>query len=170
MEVNFFALAEMTRAALPLLKQGRTPIIVNIASILGHRGIPFSTEYCASKFAVRGFSEALRAELEPRGIDVLVVSPGTTATEFFDNVIRSTEAPYPKTYGVPAHVVAKRTVRAIERGRHEIIVNPWGQILVWANRVAPRLVDRLMARYGTGKDARTADGNSTQDDGIAATD
>ena len=63
MEVNFFAPAEMTRAALPLLKQGRRPMIVNIGSILGHRGIPGTSEYCASKFAVQGFSESLRAEL-----------------------------------------------------------------------------------------------------------
>ncbi len=57
-EVNFFALVEMTRAALPHLRAGRDPLVVNIGSILGHRGIPYSSEYCASKFAVRGFSEA----------------------------------------------------------------------------------------------------------------
>ena len=60
MEVNFFALVEMTRLALPLLKQGRRPIVVNVGSILGHRGVPHSSEYAASKFAVHGFSESLR--------------------------------------------------------------------------------------------------------------
>ncbi len=93
MEVNFFALVEMTRAALPLLKQGRRPIIVNVSSILGHRGVPHNSEYAASKFAVHGFSESIRAEFAATGIDVLVVSPGTTETEFFDQVIESNGGP-----------------------------------------------------------------------------
>ena len=93
MEVNFFALVEMTRLALPLLKQGNRPIVVNISSILGHRGVPYNSEYAASKFAVCGFSESVRAEWAAAGIDVLVVSPGTTDTEFFDKVIARTGCP-----------------------------------------------------------------------------
>ena len=57
-EVNFFSAAELTRLALPHLRQGRHPMIVNIASILGRRAIPGCSEYCASKFALVGWSEA----------------------------------------------------------------------------------------------------------------
>ena len=60
MEVNFFALVEMTRLALPLLAKGSRPIVVNVSSILGHRGVPYNSAYAASKFAVRGFSESIR--------------------------------------------------------------------------------------------------------------
>ncbi len=67
MEVNFFGLTETTRAFLPLLKNGNRPAIVNISSIAGKRGIPARSEYSASKFAVQGFSEALRAELAKDG-------------------------------------------------------------------------------------------------------
>lgn len=149
MEVNFFALAEMTRAALPLLADGRDPLVVNIASILGHRGIPLQSEYCASKFAVRGFSEALRAELAKQRIDVLVVCPGSTESEFFEHLIEKTgEMPWPAQPKTPAAVVARQIVRAIERGRHEIVPSRRGQLLVWLNRLAPRLVDRWMERYG----------------------
>ena len=56
MEVNFFATVEMTRAALPLLVASDRGIVVNVSSILGHRGVPHNSEYCASKFAVHGFS------------------------------------------------------------------------------------------------------------------
>ena len=102
MEVNFFALVEMTRLALPHLKQGRTPIIVNISSILGRRGVPHNSEYTASKFAVHGFSESIRAEFAGSGVDVLVVSPGTTETEFFDNVLESKGGPkWPEHAAVP---------------------------------------------------------------------
>jgi short-subunit dehydrogenase len=152
MEVNFFALVEMTRAALPPLhdsrESGHKPMIVNISSILGHRGVPHNSEYSASKFAVHGFSEALRSELAASGIDVLIVSPGTTETEFFDSVLEKTGAPqWPKHGAVTAAQVAAATVRAIRRGNHEIIPYRWGKVLVALNRLSPWLVDKLMARY-----------------------
>jgi NAD(P)-dependent dehydrogenase (short-subunit alcohol dehydrogenase family) len=56
MEVNFFAPVELTREALPLLREGRQPIVVNIGSVLGRRGCPHKSEYCASKFALDGIS------------------------------------------------------------------------------------------------------------------
>ena len=148
MEVNFFSLVEMTRLALPLLKKSSRPSIVNISSILGRRGAPHNTEYCASKFAVHGFSESLRAELDRHGIQVLVVSPGTTETEFFDQVLEKTSEPlWPEHKPVSAEEVARQTLRAIRRGRHEIVPYRWGKVLLWLNRLSPPLVDRLMARY-----------------------
>ena len=148
MEVNFFATAEMIREALPLLKQGRKPLIVNVGSILGHRAVPWSSEYCASKFAVAGLSESLRAEFSRLGVDVLVVSPGTTDTDFDAHRIqKQADAPWPKQRGVSAESVARATLRAIRRGRHEIIPNHRGRLLCWLNRFSPRLMDRLMARY-----------------------
>ena len=148
MEVNFFALVEMTRLALPHLKQGRAPIIVNVSSILGRRGVPHNSEYTASKFAVHGFSESIRAELAGSGVDVLVVSPGTTETEFFDNVLESKGGPkWPEHAAVGADAVARATVRAIRRGSHEITPYLWGKVLVLMNRVSPWFVDKLMERY-----------------------
>jgi short-subunit dehydrogenase len=148
MEVNFFALVEMTRLALPLLRQGTRPIIVNISSILGHRAAPYNSEYSASKFAVHGFSEAIRAEFVRHGIDVLIVSPGTTATEFFDSVVEKTGEPsWPAHRPVSPEEVARQTVRAIRAGRHEIIPYRLGKFLCWLNRLSPRLMDSIMARY-----------------------
>lgn len=148
MEVNFFALVEMTRVALPLLKQGARSLIVNISSILGHRGIPLSSEYCASKFAVRGFSEALRSELAPEGVGVLVVCPGTTKTEFFDSVIdRRGPVPWEGGRAVTAEAVAQATVRAIQRDSHEIVPNFQGKLLILAERLIPRLLDDVMVRF-----------------------
>jgi len=70
MEVNFFAAVEMTREALPLLRRSDRPMVVNIGSVLGHRAAPHYTAYCASKFALRGWSQSLRVELASEGIDV----------------------------------------------------------------------------------------------------
>jgi short-subunit dehydrogenase len=150
MEVNFFAAVELTRQALPQLKRGQSPAIVNIGSILGHRGAPLNSEYAASKFALRGWSEALRAELAGDGVDVLLVSPGTTETEFFEHLLaKRGDLPWRKAKGVPAALVAEQTVRALERGRREIFPNWRGRLLVTANRLFPGLVDRAMARLGS---------------------
>jgi len=148
MEVNFFALVELTRLALPVLRQGIRPIIVNVSSILGRRGVPYSSEYAASKFAVHGFSESIRAELARDGIDVLVISPGTTETEFFDRLIEKTGEPtWPEHKAVPAAEVARQTIVAIRRGKHEIVPYFYGKLLLGLNRLSPRLMDRLMTRY-----------------------
>src|SRR6266849_1481428 len=87
MEVNFFGLTETTRVFLPMLRKGHKPAIVNISSIAGKRGIPARSEYSASKFAVQGFSEAIRAELAKDGVDVIVVCPGLTQTNFSHNML-----------------------------------------------------------------------------------
>jgi len=149
MEVNFFAAAELARETLPLLKSGKDPLLVNIGSILGHRGVPFNSEYCASKFALRGWSEAIRPELERDGIDVLLVSPGTTDTEFFEHLIAKGEnLPWGEQKGLPAEKAAAQIVRAIERRRNEIFPNWRGRMLGLLNRFSPRLVDRILKRYG----------------------
>ena len=149
MEVNFFALVEMTRQALPLLEQGERPMIVNFSSVLGHRAVPKKSEYCASKFAVHGFSDALRAELVEQGIDVLLVSPSTTASEFFDQAIdRDVDLPAIAARAMSPRDVAGKTVKAIRSGKHEIILSPGGKLLVWLDRLCPTLADRLVARFG----------------------
>jgi short-subunit dehydrogenase len=122
-------------------------MVVNVSSILGRRGIPLNSEYCASKFALSGFSESLRAELSSEGIDVLIVSPGTTETELFDSLLEDREKPrWAKTQGVSSEYVARATIKAIERGRREVVPNWQGWWLLLANRISPRLVDWAMER------------------------
>jgi short-subunit dehydrogenase len=150
-EVDFFAAVELTRLALPLLRQGQTPAIVNVGSILGHRSIPFAAEYCAAKFAVRGFSESLRTELARDGIDVLLISPGTTDTGFFENVVEmKVRLPWrtnQSRQGATPESVARAAVAALESGRSEVVPGLGPKLLVVANRLFPKLVDRWMRRY-----------------------
>jgi short-subunit dehydrogenase len=146
-EVNFFGAVELTREAIPMLRQGRSPMIVNIGSILGHRGIPFTGDYCASKFALTGWSQSLRAELKAEGIEVLLVSPGTTESNLASQLIEQrVKLPWAGMKGVTAERVARATVRAIERGKHEIVPNWSGWWMLFAHRLAPRTVDTVMAR------------------------
>ncbi len=148
MEVNFFASIEMIRLALPLLHQGNKPIIVNVSSIVGLRGTPLNSEYCASKFAIQGFSESFRAEVAKHGIDVLVVNPGTTQSEFrAKRLVEGSEPAWPEHMAVTADYVARKTVHAIRRGDHSIIPYFWGKVMCWINRLSPDLMDRIMSRY-----------------------
>jgi short-subunit dehydrogenase len=148
MEVNFFAPAEFIREALPLLKVGNKPIVVNVGSVLGHRAVPGKSEYCASKFALHGLSDALRAELAPHGIDVLLASPSTTTSEFFDVAAGQSMKPPPRFGAMPAETVARRIALAIAAGRHEIILSAGGRLLVWLDRLCPPLADAIVARWG----------------------
>jgi short-subunit dehydrogenase len=147
MEVNFFGLTETTRVFLPLLRQGNKPAIVNISSIAGKRGIPARSEYSASKFAVEGFSEALRAELVKDGVDVLVVAPGLTQTNFSHNMIeRKALMQVDHMRGMTAEAVAAATLRALERGKTRTVLTFNGKLLTLVSRFLPRLADKIAAK------------------------
>ncbi len=151
MEVNFFAAAELIRDCLDLLVNGENPIIVNICSASGRRGFPVRSEYCASKFALAGLSEVLRAELAIHGIDVLIVSPGHIRTEFHKHFIANTtqagRTGRMHARGVPPEQAAAKIIRAIEKGKHEVVFpfKIWLTLLV--NRLFPRIVDYFTARH-----------------------
>jgi short-subunit dehydrogenase len=147
MEVNFFGLTETTRVFLPLLMKGNRPAIVNISSIAGKRGIPARSEYSASKFAVQGFSEALRAELAKDGIDVLVICPSLTQTNFSQNMLEQKAlVQLDHLRGMTAEQVARATLRAIERGKNEVCLSFKGKLIVLFSRFLPRFVDWVTRR------------------------
>jgi short-subunit dehydrogenase len=139
----------LIRAALPWLRLGRQPLIVNVGSVLGHCAVGRKSEYCASKFALRGLSDALRIELAREGIAVLLVSPSTTQSEFFDQLVASA-AESSRSFGrpMPADRVAAQIVAAMCRGRREIVLSRGGKLLVWLQRWAPALLTRLLVRWG----------------------
>lgn len=84
-EVNFFGLVILTQKLLPTLRKSRGHVI-NFSSVFGIMGFPLSSAYCASKFAVEGFSESLSYEMKPFGVRVSLVEPGGYRTNFNNNV------------------------------------------------------------------------------------
>lgn len=149
MEVDFFAPVELTRLALPLLKQGRKPAIMLIGSVLGHRAVPGKSEYCAAKFALRGWGESLRCELQPQNISVIMLSPSTTQSEFFERLIETSSHIRNKSLGsMPPAKVARAARLALQRNSRDVLLSAGGRSLVWAGRFFPRLVDRILSRYG----------------------
>ncbi len=147
MEVNFFAPAELIRSAVPLLRRGRQPAVVNIASMCGRRGLPAWPEYSASKFALAGLSEALRAEFVRFDIDVLLVCPGLTRTGLGGHLLRNEgRMRIDFSAGMAPETVAARVLDALEDNRAEVVVGNEARWMLCINRALPRLVDRLMAR------------------------
>jgi NAD(P)-dependent dehydrogenase (short-subunit alcohol dehydrogenase family) len=103
-DLNVFGLINVTRAVLPGMRSAKRGKIVNIGSRAGFEGEPGVSMYAASKFAVAGISEALSAELEPFGIQCMVVEPGVFRTDFLDTTSLSTAAQRIDAYdGTPAH-------------------------------------------------------------------
>ena len=101
-ETNFWGLAEMTRAVLPKMRERRSGTIVNVSSIGGFVGNSGVGYYNATKFAVNGFSEALKKEVEPLGISVILVQPSGFRTDWAGrsaNDATSTIADYAETAG-----------------------------------------------------------------------
>ncbi|MCC6554825.1 MAG: SDR family NAD(P)-dependent oxidoreductase [Polyangiaceae bacterium] len=92
-ETNVFGVMAVTRAVLPAMRAARRGRIINVSSISGLVGLPGVSVYAATKHAVEGFSEALRWEVEPFGIDVCLIEPGTHRTPiFFENQRRAAGA------------------------------------------------------------------------------
>lgn len=148
MEVNFFAPAELIRLAVPHLRNGRRPAVVNVASICGRRGLPAWPEHSASKFALVGLSEALRGEFARFDIDVLVVLPGLVQSDDLGRHLLRNEGRMKLDFAgaqAPA-AVAETIVRALRRNKAETPVGWQARWLLRANRLFPRFVDRMLAR------------------------
>jgi short-subunit dehydrogenase len=120
---------------------------VNVSSILGRRAWPARSMYSASKFAVQGFSEAIRAELAKDGVDVIVVSPGLTRTNFSKNLLENkAKVPLDHLRGMSAEAVAVATCKALERGTPDVTLTLGGKLLVLTTRFAPWLIDVVARR------------------------
>ncbi len=146
-ETNYFGTVELIRVFIPLLKRGDRPAIVNISSVLGRKGWPGRSLYCASKFALAGFSDALRAELDRFGVSVIVINPGLTQTNFSKNLLeRKARIQLDHLRGMTAETVAEKTLDQLEADCDELTLTRQGRLLVFANRLLPGLVDRIGKR------------------------
>jgi short-subunit dehydrogenase len=146
METNYLSAIRLTHALLPaMLRQGGGTVL-NIASVAGLMGIPNLAAYCASKFALIGFSEALRLEFAPL-IRVGVLCPGPVQTPFFGDETPARFFPKPILKRlIDTDTVARHAVRLLDRPKTKIIP----ATLRWAirfNRLAPGLSFRITKKW-----------------------
>jgi short-subunit dehydrogenase len=145
MEIDFFAPVELTRISIGLLKAGNRPAILNIGSVLAHRAVPNKSEYCAAKFALRGWAESIRVELASLGIEVLMLSPSTTRSEFFDSLLDTHPDTKTRSLGsMSPQRVAQLACRALIRSKRDMILSVGGKTLVTMGRFFPNLTDRFL--------------------------
>lgn len=147
MEINFHGVVRMTRAFLPHLHQSDDARIVNLSSIYCIVAPPGQSAYAASKFAVRGFSNALRHELEGSTVAVSVVHPGGVATAIANNARVPKDAPEQEiAHGrasaqrllrMPPEQAGEIIVRGIERRRARILVGGDARFVALLERLSP---------------------------------
>ena len=140
MATNYMGMIHMTKAFLDAMVLRGSGHIVNVASVAASFGLPGVAPYCATKWAMLGFSEGLRHELAGTGVGVTVVSPITVRTEFFG------DKPIPK-YSVSAEAVAKSILRASESNRAEITVPEVARLAIWAKHSIPYITEYAISRY-----------------------
>ncbi|HEV7919347.1 MAG TPA: SDR family oxidoreductase [Thermoanaerobaculia bacterium] len=147
METNYFGAVWCTQAALPGMLARRSGTIVNVASITGIMGFARMGGYCATKFAMVGFTEALRDEVLPRGVRVALVCPGTTDTAFFAKAERGKMPGASRLIpAVRPERVARAVCNAAEDGRYRRILPFTADIYMRLKEISPRLAHLLMRR------------------------
>ena len=148
MEVNFWGAVYACKAALPRMRaQASGGLIINISSIMGKRGLPYETAYCASKFAMAGFSEALRTEVMAQGIDVSTIFPGAVESEIWETTENRTgldmASMLPK---FPARELARIIVQDARVPQPEIVMALDAQVVDFLNTVAPGIMDFVLGQ------------------------
>ncbi|TGE28105.1 SDR family oxidoreductase [Hymenobacter metallicola] len=151
MQTNFFGTVYTTKFALPHLLASKGSI-VGISSIAGYRGLPGRTGYSASKFAMQGFLEALRTELLPQGVHVLVACPGFTASNIRQTALAadgSAQGESPRDEGkmMTSEEVAQQLLRAVQQRRRDLVLTAQGKLTVFLNKWLPGLADTLVLNH-----------------------
>jgi short-subunit dehydrogenase len=148
MNVNFYGAVHCSYYAIPYLKQSMGRIVA-VSSLGGKAAIPYNTPYCASKYALHGFYDALRMELASHGVSVTVVCPSWVVTEFHEAQMDKNGVPhgargrtiYSKRT-MTADQCAGITLRAAHKRCREVLMG-LGVLTVWLKTLAPGLVDWL---------------------------
>ncbi len=141
--VNLTGLIEVTRTVLPHMIRQKSGHIINMSSVAGQISAPLYSVYAATKFGVRGFTDALRREVGVYGIHVSGVYPGPAATEFSQHTGNNLQRQIrvPKWTTMSAEYVARRVVALAEHPRRTLILPWWFHPILWIDSLTPGLVD-----------------------------
>ncbi|MFL6673226.1 MAG: SDR family oxidoreductase [Massilia sp.] len=147
MRVNLWGAVWCTQAALPYLKASRGGIVA-VSSLAGLVGVPGRTAYCATKFAMSGFFEALRAELKGAGVSVTIAYPGVVATRIRHRGFNAEGQPLGKSSlkeegAMPVAECARRIIDGMNRRRREVVMTGKGKLGRFLKLVFPGLVERI---------------------------
>lgn len=152
MEVNYFGAITLTKRVLPsMLERGQGHFVV-ISSVVGKFGTSMRSAYAASKHALHGFFDSLRAETHDDGIRVTIVCPGFVKTNVGHNALTEDGTPLGekkselKEIGMPSAKCARQIANALEREKHEVYIGGWETLGVYAKRFSPALFNHVIRR------------------------
>jgi short-subunit dehydrogenase len=151
--INFWGVVYGCKFFLPYLKQADEAHIVNLSSVFGVVGVPLQSSYCATKFAVRGFSESLWVELKEHGIGVTSIHPGGVRTSIaksartVQDTDKSNAIDVIERVSITPERCAALIVKAIKKNKIRQLVTRESVMIDWAKRLSPTLPQRLM-QYG----------------------
>jgi short-subunit dehydrogenase len=155
LEVNTIGVLRTARPFVrPMVERGSGRILF-VSSVVGKRGIPHYTAYCASKFALHGMADCLRPELAGTGVTVGLVCPSSTTTEFQANLRRAGPAQNKKRLNKhSAESVAAALLSMAASTRREHVLSPEGKAMKWVSLLAPGVMDFILGRVFMRRTAR----------------
>ena len=145
MKTNYLGMVYCIKIFLPSMLEKKSGHIVNVASVAASFGLPGIASYCASKFAMLGFSEGLKHELKNSGIGITVVSPIMVKTNFFDHPSFETMPKYSPT-SLSSKTVANAILKASDSPRLEIIVPSVVRVAVWLKNTFPYFINPILGK------------------------
>jgi dehydrogenase/reductase SDR family protein 7B len=148
-DVNYLGPVALTKQVLPSMIAAASGQIVVVSSLLGKFAVPKRAAYSASKHALHGFFDALRSELDPKGIAVTIVCPGFVRSNASFNALEGDGTPHSKmdveiANGLSCEECARRIIRAIERRRREVYICRRERFGLYLSRFAPGLFSRII--------------------------
>jgi uncharacterized protein len=141
---NFLGVVYCTKVFLGSMVTRKSGHIVNIASVAASFGVAGLSAYCASKYAVLGFSESLSQELHGTGVGLTVVSPMGVKTNFFNNSSFDGKNPYDKRFMLKTKTVSNAVLAAANSHRLEIIVPFYMRVGVWLKHTVPFIINPII--------------------------
>lgn len=150
MDINYFGAIALTKAVLPAMLAQQSGHIVAMSSLVGKIGSPLRSTYAASKHALHGFYDSLRAEVEQKGIKVTLICPGYIHTNISINAVTSDGSPQNKmddkqANGLSPEAFARKAVNGIIREKQEFAIGKYEVAVLYIKRFFPRLVHRIVS-------------------------
>ncbi len=146
METNYFGMIYCVKNFLPLMLKKKSGHIVNVASVGASFGVPGVSSYCATKFAMLGFSEGLKHELYGTGVGLTVVSPIMVRTPLFEHPSFTNFSKFSTGVSLSSETVAKTIIKASNSSRLEIVVPSVARVVIWFKQTFPFLINPIIGR------------------------
>lgn len=151
MAINYFGTIALTKAVLPAMLTKKSGQIVVISSLVGKIGSPLRSTYAASKHALHGFFDSLRAEVSKDNINVTIICPGYIHTNVSKNALKADGTPQNTTddktaQGLSPEVFAKRALKAIRRHQQEVGIGKFEMLVLFIKRFFPSLVHTILSK------------------------